>query len=151
MSQRLWQPMGAEHDAYVTIDAHGASRTAGGICVTLRDLARLGEMVRMSGKANGQQVVPENWIADMWANGDPTAWAKGDMVNLFPKGRYRSQWYVSDEKSTALCAIGIHGQWIYIDPKAEMVIVKQSSQRLPSDLRADLLTMALFEALSRKA
>jgi hypothetical protein len=50
-----------------------------------------------------------------------------------------------------MCAIGIHGQWIYIDPKAELVIVKQSSQRLPSDLRADLLTVALFEALSRKA
>ena len=149
LSQRLWQPMGAGHDAYVTVDAHGASRTAGGICVTLRDLARLGEMVRQTGKANGQQVVPESWIADMWAKGDPRAWAKGDMVNLFPKGRYRSQWYVSDEVGTALCAIGIHGQWIYIDPKEELVIVKQSSQRLPSDLRSDLLTLALFQTIAR--
>ena len=123
-SDRVWKLMGAERDAYVTVDAFGAARTAGGICVTLRDLARLGEMVRQSGTANGQQIVPESWISDMWQNGDPAAWLKGDMTNLFPKGRYRSQWYVSDEQKTALCAIGIHGQWIYTDPAAELVIVK---------------------------
>ncbi len=151
LSQRLWQPMGAEHDAYVTIDAYGASRAAGGICVSLRDLARFGELARQQGSANGKQIVPGSWINDMWKNGDAAAWQRGDMTNLFPKGRYRSQWYVSDDKASALCAIGIHGQWIYIAPKAELVIVKQSSQKLPSDIRSDLLTSALFESLSREA
>jgi len=147
-SEHVWKPMGAERDGYITVDANGGSRTAGGICVTLRDLARLGEMVRNSGAANGKQIVPQNWIADMWANGDPAAWLHGDMTHLFPQGRYRSQWYVADPESSAMCAIGIHGQWIYIDPKAELVIVKQSSQANPVDARIDLLNLALFRAIA---
>ena len=65
VSEYLWQPLGAEHDAYITVDAHNAMRAAGGICVTPRDLARFGEMIRRRGVANGRQVVPGAWIDDI--------------------------------------------------------------------------------------
>ncbi|HVK90959.1 MAG TPA: serine hydrolase, partial [Mycoplana sp.] len=62
MSELLWQPMGARNDAYVTVDAIGTPRCAGGICMTARDLARVGELLRTGGAANGRQIVPEAWI-----------------------------------------------------------------------------------------
>ena len=148
VSRLIWRPLGAEYDAYITVDGHGAPRTAGGICTTLPDLARLAEMVRCGGLANGQRIVPQDWIDDIWESGDRAAWQLGSMVELFPEGRYRSQWYISTEHDPALCAIGIHGQWIYIKPNTKTVIVKQSAQREPLDNRMDLLNFALFEEIA---
>ena len=70
------------------------------------------------------------------------------MAPLFPKGSYRSQWYLTNEPSGAFCAIGIHGQWIYVDPRAGMVAVKQSSQPLPEDGGFDQLTLAVMRRVA---
>ena len=130
MSELLWKPLGTRRDAYVTVDAAGTSRTAGGICITARDLARVGEMLRQGGAVGGRQVVPAAWLSDMQSNGSIEAWLAGRNVDL-PNGRYRSQWYQSGEADEAYCAIGIHGQWLYVDPSSETVIVKLSSQPDP--------------------
>lgn len=143
----LWRPMGAEANAYVTVDRLGAPRAAGGICVTLRDMARLGELVRRRGMAAGRQVVPARWIDDMAEGGDLEAWRKGDMAVLLPGGRYRSKWYATAKG--VLLAIGIHGQWIYVDPAAGVTIAKQSSQPLPVDDATDRLLLAAFDAIAR--
>jgi CubicO group peptidase (beta-lactamase class C family) len=148
LSRHIWQPMGAEHDAYITVDRHGAPRTAGGICMSLRDLARLGEAVRGRGSLNGRRIIPEAWIEDILTAGDPVAWSRGEMVPLFPHGRYRSKWYIPEPSSQLLCAIGIHGQWIYVDLEAGMVAVKQSSQPIPADDAMDHQTLALFRAIA---
>ena len=149
MRDLLWQPMGAAHDAYITLDPHGASRTAGGICMMLEDLARLGDLARNDGAANDRQIVPAAWMADIRNNGDPAAWQKGEMTELFGKGRYRSKWYASGEPSGAFTGIGIHGQWLYVDPSAGMVIAKQSSQPLPVDWPLDLLHLDAFNAIAK--
>jgi CubicO group peptidase (beta-lactamase class C family) len=148
LSELLWRPMGAEDDAYVTIDKAGAARSAGGVCTTLRDLARLGELLRCGGRVGDKQVVPQAWIDDMRRNGDRQAWAKGDMAALLPNGRYRSKWYQLGNAHDAYCAIGIHGQWLYVDPAAELVIAKQSSQALPVDDVIDRRLLALFETIA---
>lgn len=150
MSRLLWGPLGAEHDGYVTVDRQGAARTAGGICVTLRDLARFGEMVRNGGVAGGRRIVPAAWIDDIRASGDRAAWLAGEMTHLLPDGRYRSQWYSVGDDHGAFAAIGIHGQWIYVDPAAEMVVVKQSSQPLPVDDPLDKRLVAAFRALGER-
>jgi hypothetical protein len=149
ISEALWRPMGAEFDAYVTVDRLGAPRSAGGVCVTLRDLARFGELMRLGGGMEGRRVVPKSWVDDILANGDPEAWRRGDGTRFLPKGKYRSQWYVTGNAHGTYCAIGIHGQWVYVDPEAEVVIAKQSSQPMPLDEAADNLTMAGFDALAR--
>jgi CubicO group peptidase (beta-lactamase class C family) len=146
-SQRLWKPLGAKNHAIVTVDAEGSARAAGGISVTARDLARVGEMVRNNGQVDGRQVTPQAWIADMLEAGDHQAWVDGK-PNLLPKGRYRSQWYQTGEADGAFCAIGIHGQWLYVDPSTETVIVKLSSQPNPLDDELKQDNFAFFRALS---
>ncbi|MGQ2967526.1 MAG: serine hydrolase domain-containing protein [Allorhizobium sp.] len=147
LSTRLWKPLGAKNHASVTVDAEGTARAAGGISVTARDLARVGEMLRNGGKVDGKRLIPETWLADMLTAGDHQAWVDGKS-NFFPKGRYRSQWYQSGEQDGAFCAIGIHGQWLYVDPSTETTIVKLSSQPNPLDDELKHDNFAFFRALS---
>ncbi len=111
-SDLIWKPMGAEASAYVTVDAIGSPRSAGGICALPRDLARLGEMMRLGGKG----ILPDWWVQDIRSGGDSEPWKKGEFYHMFPYGRYRSQWYQTGSASGAFCAIGIHGQWLWVDP-----------------------------------
>ena len=67
----------------------------------------------------------------------------------FRKGRYRNKWYQTGHENGAFCGIGIHGQWLYVNPKTEVVIAKMSSQPVPVDDPLDLEIVAFFEALSR--
>jgi len=132
-SEYLWAPLGAERDAYITVDGRDAMRAAGGVCVTPRDLARFGEMIRRRGVADGRQVVPGAWIDDINRHGDPEAWARSELADMFPQASYRSKWYRIDRTKNVLCAIGIHGQWIYIHPQAELVIIRMASEAVPLD------------------
>jgi len=150
LSERIWKPMGAQGDGCVTVDAIGTPRTAGGVCVRARDLARLGELLRNDGVKDGRRIVPAGWITDMRRNGDRQAWQEGRNVDL-PNGRYRSQWYQSGEADGAFCAIGIHGQWLYVDPSTETVIVKLSSQPDPLGDEENQDMFTFFRALCRRA
>ena len=95
LSELIWSRFGAEAGAYVTVDRAGAARSAGGICVTLRDLARFGEMVRNLGRVGDRQIVPRWWIEDILLNADRRAWlAEPSAAKFLPAGRYRSQWYM---------------------------------------------------------
>ena len=150
LSEALWQPMGASDDAYVTVDRLGAPRSAGGLCVSLRDLARVGELLRRRGAVAGRQLVPAAWIDDILTNGDRAAWLRGRPAGSFlPDGRYRSQWYSVGDDHGAVCAIGIHGQWIYVDPVTAVVIAKQSSLPLPLDETEERLQLAGLSAIAR--
>ena len=144
-SELIWKPMGAEADAYVTVDGKGAPRTAGGICALLRDIARFGEMMRL----DGMGIIPGWWVEDIRSKGDSEPWKKGDMVDLFPEGRYRSKWYQTGHPSGAFCAIGIHGQWLWIDPLREVVIAKVAAQAEPVDDDMDILLVHAFRAIAR--
>lgn len=149
-SDLLWKPMGAKGLADITVDAIGTPRTAGGVSMTARDLARLGELLRNDGTRGGKQIIPIAWIRDMQENGDRDAWQQGRNVDL-PNGRYRSQWYQSGEADQAFCAIGIHGQWLYVDPSTETVIVKFSSQPEPLGDEENQDVFTFFRALCRRA
>jgi CubicO group peptidase (beta-lactamase class C family) len=150
MSTYLWQPMGAEADAYITVDRKGAPRTAGGICVLPRDLLRFGELVRNRGYANGQQVIPERWIKECSDGGSLDAWERGESAKEFPAGSYRNKWYQTGNEHRVMLAIGIHSQWIYVNPVTEVTIVKLSSQDEPLRLDLDNTNMQAFTNLSAK-
>lgn len=143
---RLWQPLGARQDGYITVDATGTARTGGGFCMTPRDLARIGEMMRMGGIANGRRIVSQDWVSDTVMNGSAEAWRASKSVEWLPDGRYRNKWYQRGNASGAFFALGIHGQWIYVDPAAEMVIAKFSSQPEPVNNDLKRLNLALFDA-----
>ncbi len=149
LSGLLWQPMGAERPANLTVDRLGAPRAAGGLCVTLRDLARVAEMVRCRGLADGRQVVPGWWIDDIMTAGDPAAWDGSEFEAMLPPdGRYRSQWYVADGRGSQCMGAGIHGQWFWFDRDSGVTIAKMSSQPLPSTEGHDAVEMACFAAIA---
>lgn len=147
LSELLWQQLGAEFDAYVTVDRLGAPRSAGGICCSLRDLGRFGELMRRHGRFGQKQVIPADWVDDIRTAGDRGAWQRGSMAKFLPQGKYRSKWYQTGNDSGAFFGIGIHGQWIYIDPPSEVVIAKMSAQKLPVDEPLDALTLRCFAAV----
>ena len=103
-------------------------------------------MMRQGGMANGRRVVPESWVRDTTNAGSAEAWQKGAMVHLFPQGRYRNKWYQPGDGS--FCGIGIHGQWLYVDPSAGTVIVKMSSQPEPVDDPLDIECVSFFQVLA---
>jgi CubicO group peptidase (beta-lactamase class C family) len=132
MSQLVWKPAGAERCAYITVDRLGAPRCAGGMCVTLRDLARVGLWALEQGRL-------ERFERD----GDPQAWAAGDMAPYYPglPMRYRSKWYVLDGKAPLVFGMGIHGQNLFVDRVNRLVIAKLSSQAMPMDAARITQTM----------
>lgn len=148
LSELIWQPMGAEKNAYITVDRKGAPRTAGGICVIPRDLLRFGEMIRNQGFANGQQVIPGSWIEDCSDGGSREAWQRGESAKEFPDGQYRNKWYQTGDAHRTMLAIGIHSQWIFIDPVSEVTVVKLSSQELPLRVDLDPVNMQAFARLA---
>ena len=146
-SKYLWQPMGTEADACITLDRKGAARSAGGFCAIPRDLLRFGELMRNQGRVGDRQVIPQDWIQECREGGDSQAWQASISAEKFPLGSYRNKWYQTGNQHRAFCAIGIHSQWIYIDPVAEVVIVKLSCQ--PDPLNAELgpANLRAFEAI----
>lgn len=148
LSQRIWSKLGAEHDAYFSVDSIGTPFAGGGLNTSLRDLARFGEMLRNEGRYNGQQIVPKAVVDDIRRGGDRAAFAKADYPLL--KGwSYRSMWWVTDKPGGAFMARGVHGQRIYVDPAAQLVIVRYASHPVASNSANDPVTLPAFDALAR--
>jgi hypothetical protein len=149
VSRLLWAPMGAQRDAYITVDRLGAPRCAGGVCATARDLARLGLLIAQGGARDGQQIIPAGWIADITANGDAAAWERGDFAHLFPGAamHYRDKWYVTREDRPMLFGLGVNGQHLFIDRARQVVVAKFSSQAAALDVPAIAATMALVAGI----
>lgn len=125
LSTRVWQPMGAHTDGVITVDSAGNPRTSGGISVTARDLALLGELLPVGGRG----VLPAEFVERLRAGGDRVIWAALDQCFLYPGGSYLVYWY--DTGNGALAAMGIFGQFLWIDRASETVVVRQASEPLP--------------------
>lgn len=149
-SARLWQPLGLRHDGRVTVDLAGTARSGGGLCMTVRDLARIGELVRTGGMVGEKRLIPADWMNDTLTGGSAEAWRQGSFAAWLPNGRYRNKWYQVGNASGACFAIGIHGQWLYVDPLRETVIAKFSSQPDPTNNDVKLLNLAMFDAIAAK-
>jgi len=142
VSDLLWKPMGAEDAGYITLDREGLPRCTGGLCTTVRDLARVGLLMLMGGRCDGRQVIPNLWLDDIARNGDRSAWKQGEFAVGFG-GRdmsYRSGWYAINDEPKTLFAMGIHGQNLFVDQANRLVIAKLSSQHAPTDPGAMALT-----------
>jgi CubicO group peptidase (beta-lactamase class C family) len=147
LSQRIWSRLGAEHDAYITIDTSGTEFAGGGLNTTLRDLARFGEMMRNGGQVHGDPVVPQVVVDGIREGADPAQFAPAGYHTL-PGWSYRSMWWVSHNAHGAYMARGIHGQAIYIDPLAEMVIARYGSHPIAGNLGIDPHSLPAYHALA---
>lgn len=149
-SRFLWRHLGAAHDASVTLDRAGAPRPTGGLSMTLRDFARVGQaLLAPGGQGPLAGFVPE-WREDVLANGDAQAWAEGDFAAGFGRRmHYRSGWYVLRDEPRLLFAMGIHGQHLFVDPARRIVVAKLSSQPQAQDAQAIGWTLRAVGALRR--
>ena len=146
LSERIWSRLGAEQDAAFAVDGQGADFAGGGLCMGLRDLARLGEMMRLGGFFNGAQIVPEAVVADIRAGADPARFALAGYTRL-PGWSYRSMWWVAHDAHRTFTAQGIHGQALHIDPMAEMVVARFASHPLAANAHLPT-SMPAFRALA---
>ena len=125
VSERVWKPIGAERSAGITVDVSGFTLASGGMFATLRDTARIGQLILNRGKAGNRQVIPEDWIDDIFdQKGDAT------LPRLSPESinpYYRSfVWGLGDGQGTVYAA-GVHGQFIYVSPSTGVVIAMYAS------------------------
>lgn len=146
-SERIWRKLGMENDAYFTVDSLGVESGGGGFNASLRDLARFGEMMRNDGWYNWEQIVPKAVVEDIRNGGDKDLFAKAGFTTL-PGASYRSMWWVLNNDHGAYMARGIHGQAIYIDPAAEMVIVRFASNPRASNVLNDPVSLRAYAALA---
>ena len=149
MADLLFKKAGINHEANVTVDKWGASRAAGGISVSPYDLLLLSELVRNHGSNKNGQVIPAAWIEDFVNNKNNNSYLNQDNLERFPNGNYRSKWYQTGFKDNEYCAIGIHGQNIWINPQKEITIVRMSSASDPINIKTEELMFSVFNEISK--
>lgn len=147
LSERLWNPLGTEQDAYMTIDAKGTPFAGGGLSAGLRDLGRIGLLMLNKGQYKNRQLFPESVVNAIQAGGDKKAFAKAG-YNTLPGGSYRSMWWIFNNANGAYAARGVHGQTIYIDPTANMVLVRFASFPNASNSKIDPTSLPLYQAVA---
>ena len=151
MSERLWQPMGAEFDAHVGVDSVGAGMFDGGVSAAMQDLARFGHLFVNGGCAlDGARVLSESWVADTFSGGPDSraAFAASPEPTLMPGGMYRNGFWFPGESGDVMLALGIHGQMIYMNRATGVVGVKVSSWATPQDAEKLFWTIRAFETAS---
>lgn len=150
MHSRIWSKLGTEYEANYLLDPKGEEKAGGGLSMTLRDAARFGQMILDDGKAGDERVIPVTlaeriktprnqavfnaYYADPWY---------GNVAS-----DYHDQWW-SYKDANAVVALGIHGQFIYINSQYDVVIVKQSSDPDAESDRVDSETPLVLHAIAQ--
>jgi CubicO group peptidase (beta-lactamase class C family) len=147
LSDRLWRPLGMEHDGYMQVDSSGAPLVSGGLNLRLRDLARFCDMMRQGGRFNGRQIVPASVVAGIAGGASREDFVKAGYKTL-PGWSYHNQWWVSHNEDGAYSARGVYGQACYVDPKAEMSIVRFASFPLAANANIDPTSLPAYQALA---
>ena len=146
LEARLWGAMGAEADAFWNMDATGRDLALCCLNATLRDYARFGRLYLEDGRRDDVQIIPADWVA---ASVNPTAahLQPGDNPASFWTFGYGYKWWIPEDPQGDFLAIGIWGQYLYLDPVHDVIIVKTSADPLFDD--RDHESVAAFRAIAR--
>ena len=153
VSSRVWSRVGAECDAEVTVDLGGCALADGGICATLRDLARFGLAHLDRGVVADRQVVPRAWVEECTRRDEELAdaYQRGSAERTERFAMYHNNWWVLDPERGISAGLGIYGQFLYVDRSRDCVIVKFSSWPTALDRELGDLHFALAESLCLRA
>ena len=149
LSERIWSKLGVEEDAFMQVDANGTPLVGTSLNARLRDFARFGEMMRLGGRFNGQEIVPKAVVEEIQRGGSREAFVFGNYPTL-QGWSYHDQWWVSHDDHGVYMARGIHGQAIYVDPAAEMVIARFASHPLAGNVNLDPLSLPAYRAIAER-
>ncbi|MFC6884531.1 MULTISPECIES: serine hydrolase domain-containing protein [Actinomadura] len=128
VGDKIWRPAGMQSPLLMGRDYQGSD--IGYCCyhATVRDFARFGLLYLRGGRAGGRQVIPTGWINDSTTASkpylQPHRLVPGKPDSPENAYGYGNQWWLGDDGDYA--AIGILGQFIYVSPKRDVVIVKTS-------------------------
>jgi CubicO group peptidase (beta-lactamase class C family) len=154
VTERIWQPIGAETDADLICDPLGTAIHDGGLAATARDLARFGRLLLDGGTVPGPDgpvaVLPPRWLRDAWTvDADlRTAFLASPAEVSFPGGWYRNQfWIRPGTHGDVLLCLGIHGQLVHINRRTRTVCVKLSSWPTAQDPRRMQETLLACDAI----
>lgn len=147
LSNRIWSRIGAEREAFYTVDSIGTPFAGGGFNATLRDMARFGQLVLQIGEWDGEQIIPAEAIARIRQGGDRPVFAKAG-YDLLPGWSYRGMWWVSHDDHGAFAARGVHGQTVWVDPAADMVIVRFASNPVAGNAASDPTSLPAYRAVA---
>lgn len=128
MQEKLCDPLGMESPGAWMVDGQGVEMAFGGLNLTARDYAKLGELFRRGGDWHGNQIVPADWVAASTSSDEPHMQVGQIMVDgeVFPFG-YAYQWWVPSGGDGAFTAIGIYNQFVFVDPASGATVVKLSA------------------------
>ncbi|WP_082457137.1 serine hydrolase domain-containing protein [Sphingomonas sp. Leaf23] len=139
-ARKLWEPLGTEADGFYIMDgAPGTGRefSGAGFNATLRDWARFGQMMLDGGVANGHRIVSPEWVA----------MASAPAATEDASGGYGMQWWTMPN-TPAYSAIGLQGQYVFVDPATRTVVVKLSYFPPADDSAVSEETAAFLAAAS---
>ena len=125
MEEKLWKKIGVSHDAYWTL-SNGTELAMGGLSVSLEDYARFARLYLHEGSYNGEQILSKEWVKDSMDIRE--AYSKpGSNYDAYNAIGYGYQWWVLEGEEGEFMAIGVYGQWIYVNPSKKVIIVKTSA------------------------
>ncbi len=145
-SERLWRPMGAEQDSYMTVDAIGTPFAGGGLSAGMRDMGRIGLLMLNEGVINGKRLFPAGAAQAIRAGGDPKKF--GTNYPALIGGSYRSMWWVYPGNDRVVAARGVYGQTVYVDYDADMVLVRFASFPKQQNTLLDPTSIPAFRAIA---
>lgn len=128
MREKLTEPLGMESTGYWIADSRDMEMAFGGLLLTARDFAKLGELYRNGGEWQGRRIVPADYVAQS-VKADAPHLAPGKPIvggHAFPLG-YGYQWWLPDGPDGEFSAIGVYNQYVYVDPSRGIVITKLSA------------------------
>ena len=145
MQEMLWDPIGAEDNAYWLLDSENMEVAYGGLNATARDYAKLGELYRLRGRMNNKQIIPEKWVDESVRPDAPHLMPGENPMSDYPLG-YGYQWWIPDESGDYM-AIGVYNQFIYVSPKNNSVVVQLAANKIYG-VDAIETTVSEFESIA---
>lgn len=145
MQEMLWDPIGAEDNAYWLLDSENMEVAYGGLNATARDYAKLGELYRLRGRMNNKQIIPEKWVDESVRPDAPHLMPGENSMSDYPLG-YGYQWWIPDESGDYM-AIGVYNQFIYVSPKNNSVVVQLAANKIYG-VDAIETTVSEFESIA---
>ena len=143
LSEKIWQPMGAEANATWLLDKGGYETGYCCINARLRDYARFGMLLANYGALDGKQIIPAEWVKAATTPEAPHL-AVGTAT---PNNGYGYQTWITHRTEPRFAALGIHGQAIYIDNASKIVVVHTAAWNDPADRAERGAQFKLLEAI----
>ena len=130
MQEKLFDPLGMEHTGHWLTDGQGVEMAFGGLNLTARDYAKIGEVFRLKGEWHGEQLIPRDWVEASLTPDAPHLQVGRVLVggHVLPLG-YGYQWWIPEGERGEFAGIGVYNQFVYVDPTRATTIVKLSANR----------------------